>query len=188
VPDANLVFYVPKDLVVKSSVPPAALVPVVRQIIAKADPQQPISDIRMLSDIVDGETAPRRVQVRVLSAFAAIAFLLAGVGLHGLLAFNVSQRAREIGVRLALGAERRRIVGMVMGRGLALAAVGVVFGSILAISAGRTMQALLAGVSPTDLVTFSGAILLSVVMTIIGSLLPALRAMRVDPITVIRTE
>jgi ABC-type antimicrobial peptide transport system permease subunit len=138
--------------------------------------------------LVAPETAPRRVQVRVLAAFATIAFLLAGVGLHGLLAFNVSQRAREIGVRMALGAERSSILRMVIGRSLVLTAVGLVLGAVLAFATARGMQALLAGVSPTDFVTFAGAVVLSFVMTVGGSLLPALRAVRVDPITVIRTE
>jgi putative ABC transport system permease protein len=186
--DAVSQFYAPKDLVVKSSLPPSSLVPAIRAIIGRADPQQPISEVRPLNDIVELETAPRRVQVRVLAAFAAIAFLLAGVGLHGLLAFNVSQRAREIGVRMALGAERRSILGMVVGRSLALTTVGLVLGAALALATARAMQALLAGVSPADLMTFTGAVTLSLVMTVGGSLLPALRAMRVDPITVIRTE
>jgi putative ABC transport system permease protein len=181
-------FYAPKDLVVKSTVPPSTLVPAIRAIIGRADPQQPISEIRTLTDIVELETAPRRVQVRVLAAFAAIAFLLAGIGLHGLLAFNVSQRAREIGVRIALGAERRTILGMVVGRSLVLTAVGLVLGSALAFATARAMQALLAGISPTDVVTFAGAVTLSLLMTVGGSLLPALRAVRVDPITVIRSE
>jgi ABC-type antimicrobial peptide transport system permease subunit len=181
-------FYAPKDLVVKSTLPPSSLVPALRAIIGRADPQQPISEVRPMNDIVDLETAPRRVQVRVLAAFAAIAFLLAGIGLHGLLAFNVSQRAREIGVRIALGAERRSILGMIVGRSLTLTAAGLVLGTALAWATARAMQALLAGVSSTDFVTFGGAVGLSLLMTLAGSLLPALRAMRVDPITVIRTE
>jgi predicted permease len=180
--------YIPKELVVKSSVAPASLVPSIRAIVARADPEQPISDIQLLADIVDAETAPRRVQVRVLGAFAVIAFLLAGIGLHGLLAYNVSQRAREIGIRMALGAERRSIVAMVMQRGLALALAGVVLGAALALAAGRALQALLAGVSPTDVATFGAAAGLTMLMTMAGSLLPALRAVRVDPIEVIRAE
>ena len=141
-----------------------------------------------LADIVSAEIAPRRVQVRVLGAFAAIAFLVAGIGLHGLLAYNVSQRAREIGVRLALGAERRSILFMVMRRGLDLAVLGIFIGAALAVAAGRALQAVLAGVSPTDVVSFGGAVGLAVLMTIGGSLLPALRAPRVDPLQVIRSE
>jgi putative ABC transport system permease protein len=188
VEDGKLTAHIPKELVVKSSVAPAALVPSIREIVGRADPQQPISDVQLLADIVDAETAPRKVQVRVLGAFAGLAFLLAGIGLHGLLAYNVSQRAREIGVRIALGAERRSILAMVLQRGLRLAFLGILIGAALAVAAGRTLQAVLAGVSPTDVVTFGGAVGLALLMTIVGSLLPALRATRVDPLEVIRSE
>ncbi len=187
-PDGAMVFYAPKDLVVRSSVPPASLTESIRTIVSRADPQQPISAIRTLSDIVDGETAPRRVQVRVLTTFAVIAFVLACIGLHGVLAFSVSARAREIGVRIALGAERRTILAMVLRRGFVLGLAGVALGGILSAAAGRGMQALLAGISPTDVATFTATGLVSLLMVAAGSLLPALRAARVDPITVIRSE
>jgi putative ABC transport system permease protein len=188
VEDGRFTGHIPKELVVKTSVAPAPLVPAIRAIVQRADPQQPISDIQLLSDIVDAETAPRTVQVRVLGAFAGIAFLLAGIGLHGLLAYNVSQRSREIGVRVALGAERRTILAMVLKRGLHLAFLGIGVGTALALAAGRALQALLAGVSPTDVVTFSGAVGLAILMTMVGSLLPALQATRLDPLEVIRSE
>jgi ABC-type antimicrobial peptide transport system permease subunit len=126
--------------------------------------------------------------VRVIGGFAAIAFLLAAIGLHGLLAFNVSSRARDIGVRMALGAKRSAILGMVLRRGIALAAAGVVIGGVLALAAGRSMRSLLAGISPVDTATFAAAAALCLLMAVAGCLLPALRAVRVDPIQVIRTE
>lgn len=187
-PDRGLASYLPRDLVIRSDGPPEALVMAVRAIVAAADPRQPISDVQMLADVVGGETASRRVQVQVLATFAFIAFLLAGLGLHGLLAHNVSQGSREIGIRIALGAERRTILRMVARRGLQLAGAGTLIGGVLAVAAGRWLQALLAGVSPTDLLSFGGAAVLAVVMTASGSLLPALRAVRVDPLQAIRTE
>jgi putative ABC transport system permease protein len=187
-PDRGLSAYVPRDLVIKSDSPIESLLPAIRAIIASADPQQPISDVQPLADIVHAETAPRRVQVRVLGAFALIAFLLAGIGLHGVLAYNVSQGARDIGVRMALGAERRTILGMVMQRGMRLAFAGVLMGGALATAAGWWLQALLAGVSPTDPISFGGAIVLAFAMTGLGSLLPALKAIRVDPLQVMRAE
>ena len=187
-PDRGMSAYVPRDLVVKSDSSIETLLPAIRAIIVSADPQQPISDVQPLADIVSAETAPRRVQVRVLGAFALIAFLLAGIGLHGLLAYNVSQGAREIGVRMALGAERSTILGMVMQRGMRLAFAGVLIGGALAIAAGLWLQALLAGVSPTDPISFGGALMLAFVMTALGSLLPALKAIRVDPLEVMRAE
>ena len=114
VADNSLDWLPPKDLVVSGRCRRRRCMPAIRQIIARADPQQPISDVRMLTDIVDADTAARQVQVRVLVGFAAVAFLLAGVGIHGLLAFAVSSRTREIGLRMALGARSGEIVGMVL--------------------------------------------------------------------------
>jgi predicted permease len=217
VEDSQLIPYLPKDLVVRSARSTAdsaavdatsgeassrdvasdqiasghvaaGLLTSIRAIVAQADPEQPISDVQPLVDIVSAEVAPRRVQVGVLGAFAAIAFLVAGIGLHGLLAYNVSQRSREIGVRLALGAERRSILFMVMRRGLVLALAGTLAGSAVALIASRALQALLADVSPTDSIAFGAAIALAMLMTLAGSLLPALRAVRVDPIEVMRAE
>jgi putative ABC transport system permease protein len=180
--------YYPRELLVRSSLPPASVTAAIRSVIARVDPQLPISDIRSLRDIVDRQTVPRRVQVNVLASFAAIAFLLAAVGLHGLLSFNVSSRAREIGVRVALGARRQTIVSMILKHALMLSIIGVVLGGALAFAAGRWLETLLAGVSPMDPVTFGGAAVLSLLMTLAGTLLPTLRALRVDPIAVIRTE
>ncbi|HUJ24352.1 MAG TPA: FtsX-like permease family protein, partial [Bryobacteraceae bacterium] len=130
----------------------------------------------------------RSLQLRVLGAFAAIAILLAGIGIHGLLSFAVSQRAQEIGVRIALGARPGDILAMVLRQGVLLAASGVALGVALAYAAGRGMEALLAGVKPGDAAALWAAVGLCVVMTLAGSLLPALRAVRVDPISVIRSE
>jgi putative ABC transport system permease protein len=143
--------------------------------------------VQTLSDMVDLETASRSVQVRVLSAFALIAFVLAGIGIHGLLSFSVSQRAQEIGVRMALGAQSGDILSMVVGRSVRLAGIGVSVGVALAYIAGRQMEALLAGVKPADAITLAAAVSLSVVMTIMGSVLPTLRALRVNPISAIRS-
>jgi predicted permease len=192
VEDGQLIPYLPKDLVVRSARSvadaDAGLLTSIRAIVARVDPEQPISDVQPLADIVSAEVAPRRVQVGVLGTFAAIAFLVAGIGLHGLLAYNVSTRAREIGVRLALGAERRGILFMVMRRGLGLAVAGIIAGAVVAAIMSRALQALLVNVSPIDGLAFGAAIALAMLMTIAGSLLPALRAIRVDPIEVMRAE
>src|SRR6185312_56635 len=174
-------FYMPKDLVIRSTAPMAQLAPAVRRIIHEADPAQPISNVRMMSDIVSDQTATRAVQVRVIAAFALVAFLLAAVGIHGLLAFSVSQRSHEFGVRMALGAERGAIVGLVVRQGVVLALCGVIPGVALAYAAGRAMQSLLFGVQPGDSATFAAAAALCVVMTLAGSLVPVLRAVKVAP-------
>ena len=188
IPDGYMSWYAPKDLVVRSSAPPAMLVPALRKIVAAADPAQPVSDVNTMSEITGAETAPRLVQVRILGAFAAIALVLAAVGIHGLLSFAVSMRAREIGVRMALGAQRSDILRMVAGTGARLAGAGVLAGSALAYAAALALQSLLAGISPGDALVWGSAILLSIVMTVAGSLVPAIRAARVDPGIAIRCD
>jgi putative ABC transport system permease protein len=188
VPDGWLEWYTPKDLVIRSATAPGTLLPAVRQIIRSADAEQPISDVRTMAAIVEEQTASRTAQVRVLGAFAAIAFLLAGVGIHGLLSFAVSRRTLEIGVRIALGARPGGIVKMIVRQGAVLAGAGVLPGVALAYAAGRALEGLLAGVQPGDAATFASAIGLCVLMTVLGSLLPALRAVRIDPIAAIRSE
>ena len=186
--DNSLGGYAPKDLVVSGTVPTAALMPAIRQIVARVDPLQPISDVRMLTDIVNADTAARQVQIRILAGFAAVSFLLAGVGIHGLLAFAVSSRTREIGLRMALGARSGGLVGMILSRGLTLAAIGVTIGIAGGVAAGRALQAILAGISPFDPAVYAGAVTLTTVMTLLGCLLPAWRAVRIDPIVAIRAE
>ncbi|MBV8202852.1 MAG: ABC transporter permease [Acidobacteria bacterium] len=188
VPDGDLTYFAPKDLVVRSAVSTASLLPPLRRIIHAADPEQPISEVRTMTEIVAEQTASRSLQVRVLGAFAAIAFLLAGIGIYGLLAFAVSQRAREIGVRRALGAQSADILAMILRGGMGAAVLGVVPGLALAYAAGRAMEALLAGVDPGDAPTFAAAAVLCLLMAASGSIVPAWRALRVDPITVVRAE
>jgi predicted permease len=188
VADDSIIGYIPRSLAVRASTAPEMLAPSVRAIIQRIDPTLPISDVTTLTEVVDRDTASRAAQLRVLGAFAAIAFVLAGIGIHGLLSFAVSQREQEIGVRMALGAQSSDILGMVMRRCLMLTVAGVVPGVALAYAAGRSMQALLAGVAPADALTLAAAVGLVVVMTFAGSVFPTLRALRVNPITAIRAE
>jgi predicted permease len=186
--DGAFTFYAPKALVVRTITNPEKFAPSLRDIIKRIDPKLPITDMQTLADVVDLETASRSVQVRVLAGFAAIAFILAAVGIHGLLSFAVSQRLTEIGVRVALGAQSGDILTMVLSRGVRLAVAGVVPGVFLAYVAGRSMEALLAGVRPADAITMASAVGLAVLMTLFGTLMPTLRALRVDPMTALRAE
>lgn len=188
VPVGALTFYTPKDLVIRSTAPAAALLPALRRLVREADPQQPISDVRTMDDVVANETASRLAQLRVLGMLAVVALLLAGVGIHGLLSFTVSRRTQEIGVRMALGAESREIMRMVMREAVLLAIAGIVPGVALAYAAGRAMQALLVGIAPSDPVALSAAVGLCAAATLIGCARPALRASRVDPISALRAE
>jgi len=188
VADGAVTFYAPKALAIRTTGDPGRLAPVVRELIHRADPKLPITDLQTLSDMIDLETSSRTVQVRVLAGFATIAFVLAAVGIHGLLSFAVSQRTQEIGVRLALGAQSGDILAMVLTRAIGLTIAGVVPGVFLAYAAGRSMEALLAGVPAADPATMASAVVLAAVMTVAGALAPTLRALRVDPITALRSE
>jgi ABC-type antimicrobial peptide transport system permease subunit len=134
------------------------------------------------------QTASRALQARLLGALAALALLLAGVGIHGLLSYTVSNRARELGVRMALGARRQDIIGMVVGQGIRLAAIGVVLGVGIGYAAARAMSALLASVGPADLATLGVVGSLCLTMAAAGCLFPALRAARTDPIAAIKAD
>ena len=188
VPDTAFMNDDPKDLVIRYAGATGTLLPAVRRIVAAADPEQPISDVRTMEDVVAGETATRRAQLRVLGALAAIALLLSGIGVYGLLAYTVSQRSREIGVRLALGAEPAGVARMIVSHGMKLALVGIVPGVLTAYAAARGMRALLFGVDPADPATILSAVALVVIMTLAGSLVPALRAVRLNPMLALRVE
>jgi predicted permease len=187
-PDNEVIWYAPKDLVIQSTAAPATLLPAIQRIVREADPEQPVSNVQTMAEIAADDTAARSLLVKVLGIFALVAFLLAGVGIHGLLSFAVSQRTQEIGVRMALGAQPGHIMRMVLGRSAVLAGIGIVAGLCLAYEAGRAMESLLAGVKPDDLPTFVIAVVLCVVMALLGSLAPTLRAVKVDPIAAIRME
>jgi len=187
VPQA-LAFYAPKDLVIRGSMDPLTLAPALRKIIHEANPEQAISDVQLLQEIVSSQTATRRAQLRVLGAFAGIAFLLAAVGIHGLLSFAVTTRMREIGVRMALGAARANVLCMFLREGFVLGAAGIALALPLAYAAARGMTSLLFGVRPDDPLIYAAAALLALVMTLTGSLRPAMRAATVDPAIAIGVE
>jgi putative ABC transport system permease protein len=187
-PEDAMSWYTPQDLAVRHTGEPGTIVTALRKIVARADPALPVTDVRTLEAIVEGQTAPRRVQVRVLAGFAALAVLLAGVGIHGLLAFTVASRSQELGVRRALGARTSDILRLVVRHGLRLAALGTGLGLALAWAVGRSLEALLAGVSPQDLATSAAAAFLALATALAGTLVPAWRAARVDPLKVIRVD
>jgi putative ABC transport system permease protein len=188
VEDSSLVFYSPKDLAIRTALPTASIMPAVRAVIHAADPDQPITGVQAISELLSSQTQSRTAQLRVLAMLAVLAFLLAGVGIHGLLAFAVSERAQEIGVRMALGARSVTVIAMVVRRGLWLAAIGAVPGIAIAYAAARAMRSLLFGVAPSDPATIVAAVGLVVLMTLAGSLMPARRAARVDPMRVLRSD
>jgi len=188
VDSASLIGYVPKSLVVRSTLPAATLVPAIRRIVHEADASQPISEIRTMEEIVANETASRLAQLRVLMILAALALALSAVGIHGLLSFTVSQRSREIGVRMALGAEAKHVVAMIAGQGGRLVALGIVFGTVGSVLLLRVLRAMLFGASPIDLPVFAAVAVLLAFTAAFAIWLPARRAARIDPLEALRAE
>jgi len=188
--DSSIVGYVPRDLVVRVAgrLDVAGLTAAIRTIVRAADPAQPISHVERLEDVVHDETAPRRTQLWLLGALAAIALAIAGLGVHGLLAFTVAMRERELGIRRALGAGLADVTGLVLREGCMLAASGIGIGLACGFAAARGMGALLVGVPPWDPVTLAGAAAVCFATALLGCALPAMRAARVDPMTALRSE
>ncbi|HSE51103.1 MAG TPA: ADOP family duplicated permease, partial [Gemmatimonadales bacterium] len=188
VAEATLSNYDPKDLAIRYSGSSAGLYAEVRRIVRAADPEQPISDVQPLGAVLEAQTATRVAQVRVLAALAAVALLLAGVGIHGLLAYTVAQRSQEIAIRLALGGAPRRIAGMVLSQGLRLALLGIIPGVLGAYAMARAMRALLFGLEPADPETIIASVGLVLLIALAGSLVSARRAIRVSPMAAMRAE
>jgi putative ABC transport system permease protein len=148
----------------------------------------PDPDIRAMDQILSDSVARPRFQTALASLFGAAALLLAGVGTYGVMAYSVAQRTREIGVRLALGAQPKMVLSMVIGQGLKLAVTGVVIGLALALALTRVMSSLLYEISPLDPITFAGIPAALLGVAILACWLPARRAARVDPMVALRHE
>jgi putative ABC transport system permease protein len=179
---------IPEHLVIRTKNNPADVAEAARRIIAGVDPTQPISAVRTMDDIIDLDIADRRQQMTLLGVFAALALLLAAVGLYGVLSYAVTQRSRELGLRIALGASRGSVMRMIAGRGLALTATGVTIGLGLAWISARTVQALWYGVTVGDPATFAAVVGVFGTIALAACYLPARRAARVDPMVVLRDE
>jgi ABC-type antimicrobial peptide transport system permease subunit len=188
VEDGSITFYTPRALAIRAEGSPAGLAPAVRAIVRATDPKLPITEMQTLAALTERDTASRAAQLRVVGAFALLACALAAVGIHGLLSFAVSQRTQEIGVRVALGAQPRDILAMVAANVVRLGAAGVSAGAAAAYAAGRSIEALLAGIRPNDPTTFGASVGLAVLMLAMGTVAPVVRALRVDPLKAIRAE
>jgi len=181
-------FLWPRHLVVRTEGQPMALADAVRNAVWEADPNQPVSSVRSMSEIFDAELANRNTQLTLVGGFAVLALLVASVGLYGVLSYTVAQRTSEIGLRMALGAERGNVVGSVLRGALLLAALGIVLGIAFAFGLTRLLSSFLFGVSPTDPATFAAVSAVLLLVTGLASYLPARRAASVDPVTALRTE
>jgi putative ABC transport system permease protein len=175
-------------LVVRAAQAPTNLIANVRDCIHSVDPAQPIGDVRTMDGIVSESIAPQRLTMLIAGLFAALALLLAMVGLYGVIAYSVAQRNREFGVRMALGAAKSDILHMVVAQGFRLALAGMIVGMAGALALTRALASLLFGVKPADPLTFGAVALLLVGVALLACYIPARRASKIDPMVALRYE
>ena len=175
-------------VVVRSSRDTATLATAMRKEVLAIDPQQPVHTQKTMAQIVDDSLGQRYFSLLLVGVFAAVALLLASIGLYGVISYGVAQRTREFGVRLSIGASRRDIASMVLNQGSRLIGVGLSIGLVGALVSARLFQSLLFGIGARDPLTFTGVILLLGTVAVLACLIPALRAAGVDPIVALRDE
>jgi ABC-type antimicrobial peptide transport system permease subunit len=178
----------PHHLVVRGRIEPHALAEPMRGLVRSIDPEVPVSDVLTLSEAVSKALGNPRFAARVFGAFALVALMLSALGLYGLLAYSVGRRTREIGVRVALGADRSDVRRLVLREGLALTAIGIAVGLAAAALTSRALRSLLFGVTAGDAITYAVGPAVLAAVALVACLLPARRAARVDPAVALRTE
>jgi predicted permease len=181
-------WYAPRDLVIRTAGETSSLVGSVRGIVHEVDPDQPISNVATMAEVLGTEAAQRRMGMIMLVAFAGLALLLASLGIYGVLAYFVTQHTNEIGVRMALGANQRNILGLVLKKGMGLTLVGVGIGLFASFVLTRLMSSLLFGVKAFDPLTFVVVPLLLAAVALVACFIPARRAAKVDPMIALRYE
>ncbi|HWG20181.1 MAG TPA: ABC transporter permease [Terracidiphilus sp.] len=178
-------------LLARTSIAPADLMPAIRDAVYASAPDQPVYAIRTIEEVESESMASRRLPVLLLGAFAALALLLASVGIYGVVSYSVVQRVREIGIRMALGADRRQVFRMIVGQGLRMAAAGLAIGAVAALALTRVLPSfshLLYGVGKGDPLTFFAVSAGLMIVAVAACYLPARRAMRADPMASLRCE
>ena len=175
-------------LVVRTDGNPLALTGAIREQIGRVDADQPVANIQTMDTRVTASVAQRRMQMHVLGTFAAMAILLAAVGIYGVMSYSVTQRSREIGIRLALGASRLDVTGLVLRQGLTMVTAGIGLGLAGALLMTRVLRTLLFGVTPTDPFVFAAIVVLLSATACLAIYLPARRAARLDPLVTLRSD
>lgn len=175
-------------VVVRSTLPASTVASLLRARLAAVDPDLPFADIKTLQSFVDRAIEEPRFRALLIAAFAVLALAMASVGVFGLISYSVTQRTREIGIRVALGASPRRVLFSLVREGFVLALIGIAVGLAAAVVATRTLSAFLFGVGRTDPTTFSAVALLLLVVALAASYLPSRRALQVDPVVALRTD
>ena len=181
-------FVVPRDLIVRTTGDPASLIGAVREAVWSVDKDQPISNVRMMDQVLAAAVSRERFQTLLLALFATLALVLACVGLYGVISYAVVQRTHEIGVRMALGAQAGDVVRLVINQGMLLTLIGLVIGVTGAFAVTRVMTEMLFGVTATDPLTFAGVPLVLSVIAFLACYIPARRATKVDPLVALRYE
>jgi putative ABC transport system permease protein len=176
------------SILVRTAGDPAALVEIVRRVVYDIDPEVPLFGIEPLAQTLSNSSAERRFTTVVLATFAGLALLLAIVGVHGVLSYTVARRTREIGIRMALGADRARVRSLVLTQGARLIALGLTLGILGALGLSRFLRSMLYGVGRADPITLAGVVLILGGVALLASWLPARRAARLDPVIALRTE
>lgn len=171
---------------VRTNLETAAVVAAIRDAVRAVDPDQPVDQFRTLADVRQGSLESPRVIATLLGLFAALALVITATGIAGVVAFSVNQRTQEFGVRMALGAGRASVLGLVLKQGLQLVAIGLALGTAAALVLTRVMTTLLFGVEPTDAITFLSVALVLAAVAAVACLIPARRAASVDPMIALR--
>jgi putative ABC transport system permease protein len=175
-------------LVMRTTAKPEGLVPSVRDAVWSLDKDQPVTEVKTMENFLDAAVAQRRLSMFLLTAFAGFATFLAAVGIYGLISYGVSQRSHEIGIRMALGADRRDIAKLILGQGMRLALLGAAIGGVASIAAMRWISSQLYGVRASDPATMVSVIAFLLIVALIACYVPARRATKVDPMTALRYE
>jgi putative ABC transport system permease protein len=175
-------------VLVRTQGDPVSLIPTLRQAVWTIDPNQPIANITTMNEVISDNMSQARLNMILMAVFGGLALLLAAVGIYGLLSYAVTQRTQELGIRMALGAQVKDVLQLVLKQGMGLALLGEVIGLVAAFASTRILRGLLFGVTPTDPIIFLAVFQTLALVAFVACYLPARRATKVDPLVALRTE